>query len=593
MQRARTPSLSRCCVRVSTKAILLHTVVFCALVVIHGRAQEPAVTTVEGTVWQAGSRVPLSGAAVSLVAGTSVLATVRSNQQGQFAFVGVAVPCNCAVRATKAGHFDAVLGQNGEGTTPTRLALVAKQPMVGVDVWLTPHAVVSGRVRDVRGQPVVRAPVRLIERVSSRGRDFVVGGAVTATDDNGDFTFSALKGGRYVVQLITAGLGAGRYSDEFYPGVPSLLAAGGIDLAPGERIDHLELIARTSKTYRLSGFVQGTFGVGERTVVRLVGEGAEDLVGAAATTPVGQGGVFTFDAVPPGRYVLIVGQTTAGLEDQAAMMTAATMPRPLGEGPTGFVSASARTVAPALRIREWALTGSQRTHGRMDVEVVDREVVGIVLPSQQLPSVSGIVTWDNGEPVDPLALGSVRLESVERSPTLGVPQGSLSAAGAAASFALRGVQPGRYVVRVGEQFRVKSVSLGGQELRDDVLTVGDEALNGVRIVLANELATLSGTVSGGRDDAPSRVLVLPATEALWSAQAWSGPHVRLTRTALNNTFHVTALPAGDYLVVAVPDGDAERWRDDAFVEHLRPFATRITISWGESRHVQVRLAPPR
>jgi hypothetical protein len=43
------------------------------------------------------------------------------------------------------------------------------------------------------------------------------------------------------------------------------------------------------------------------------------------------------------------------------------------------------------------------------------------------------------------------------------------------------------------------------------------------------------------------------------------------------------VPAGDYLVLAVDDESAERWKDPAFLEAASRVATRVSIAWGETK----------
>ena len=54
-------------------------------------------------------------------------------------------------------------------------------------------------------------------------------------------------------------------------------------------------------------------------------------------------------------------------------------------------------------------------------------------------------------------------------------------------------------------------------------------------------------------------------------------------------YRVTALPAGDYFLVAVEDHLIDIWKDPAMLELASRVATRITLDWGATKIQELRL----
>ena len=49
------------------------------------------------------------------------------------------------------------------------------------------------------------------------------------------------------------------------------------------------------------------------------------------------------------------------------------------------------------------------------------------------------------------------------------------------------------------------------------------------------------------------------------------------------------LPPGDYFIVAVDDVEQGEWFDPAFLEKVRPDATRVSVSEGEKKKQDLRI----
>ena len=78
----------------------------------------------------------------------------------------------------------------------------------------------------------------------------------------------------------------------------------------------------------------------------------------------------------------------------------------------------------------------------------------------------------------------------------------------------------------------------------------------------------------------SAVIVFPADRRLWTNFGWRPTRLRSARSATDGSFTIDALPAGDYLVVAVDVGQVDAWNDPKFLESASAVATLATLEWG-------------
>ena len=94
--------------------------------------------------------------------------------------------------------------------------------------------------------------------------------------------------------------------------------------------------------------------------------------------------------------------------------------------------------------------------------------------------------------------------------------------------------------------------------------------------------------SRGNADANSDVLVFAADPA----RRTSARRRALLRVSTSGVYSLSALPAGDYFVVAIDDRVAGEWPDPKFLEVLSRIATRVVLTDGESRTVDLKTVGP-
>src|SRR5688572_30358445 len=175
-------------------------------------------------------------------------------------------------------------GQRTDSGEGVPLVLSPGQAKNDIVMRLTAVGAISGRVRDVAGQPAAGVPVQLFrfeyDETAKRTMKRVAG---TETDDRGEYRLYYVAPGRYYLRAgheggsaradneMTGtsgldGLMLGRaystpnripqkYALTYYPGVADVGAAAPIDLQPGTDLRSVDLLADLQKPYRVSGRV--------------------------------------------------------------------------------------------------------------------------------------------------------------------------------------------------------------------------------------------------------------------------------------------------------------------------------------------------
>jgi hypothetical protein len=161
------------------------------------------------------------------------------------------------------------------------------------------------------------------------------------------------------------------------------------------------------------------------------------------------------------------------------------------------------------------------------------------------------------------------------------------------SFVIRGVMPGAYdlSVQVLGAAVVKSVRIDGLEHATTPFDVTSTNIDNVVVTLSGKLPTLSGAVRDGDGRPSDRALVVafPSDRTMWPRLGLMPERAKVESTATNGTFALSNLPAGEFFVVAIDANDADRWPTPALLEQLAPFATRVSLTWGDTQTVDLKV----
>ena len=106
---------------------------------------------------------------------------------------------------------------------------------------------------------------------------------------------------------------------------------------------------------------------------------------------------------------------------------------------------------------------------------------------------------------------------------------------------------------------------------------------------------IAGTVRDerGRVDPTAAVIIFSANAPDWSMFGETPRRMRYLRPNLAGLYRMSGLLAGDYLIAAIPDADAEGWQDPRVLRALSRLATRVTLGNGAKRTQDLVTRPLR
>lgn len=563
--------------------IAKRTAVFVALIAFHlsVAAQVPAPTAppaspaaqqekppepciVSGRVVSAAEGTPIQSARVGLIQEDvrqhpAVYGTT-SDSEGHFEIKKVP-PGRYHFVASKAGFISQEYKAQGLKGGAV-LALAAGQTIDDAMFRLIRAAVVSGRVLDEAGEPMMGVYISALhwpsaeetEEWSHRSkRQPLMQNAGALTDDRGEYRMYGLKPGEYYLKatespdeasMISHPMDfdftdyelvremAAQYAPLYYPGVLQPSEAQPVQVRAGEEVQ-ADFTMRHIKTVQVSGHVIAADGkpathafVGMRT------QDVNDFVsGPSASTD--EKGEFVIKGVAPGSY---------------------------------FLSAQQRI-------------DNHPTFAHQKLDVGESNLDNVVLSFGSGVTINGhIIAAGSGVALDHahVFLGSVDEDA---------PPGGWAEVKADGTFELTNVADGSYILRAGvsqKGWYVKSARLGATDVLQKGVQVERGAVPGnLEIVLSSEGAQLDGAVT--QDNQPvvgAQIRVRPEPQTPYNEMRGTGGV-----TDQNGHFTIPTVPPGKYKVVArLPSGTPE-------VPALASEPQIITL--GEHDHQTVQLTLPK
>jgi hypothetical protein len=572
----------------------------------------PAQTAiVAGQVIESPSGRPIADATVTLSGMRQPPGPVLTDAQGRFYFAGLPAG-TFSLAVTKPGHARAAAVMR---SIPVR----AGERVTDLKLRLVRLASVAGTVRDDAGDPVVGMEVLVFRRAVVAGRPRMARAGQAFTDDRGMYRAFHLPPGDVLVcacarspipfdgillktlasqpmQLLSAAARAVKlggdavtlddtlrtFAPTFHPSSATTTAAARVTLAPGDEQVAVDITVVPVRAVRVSGTITGAPGPLHASSIRLIpaGESEEAPLAALAPALVQPDGRFDFAGVPPGQYVLRVthAETTGGTG-----------------GPSGAALAFLGSRGAALSSPGASVPASPQHWAAEPIVVGDDDVSGVSVSLREGPRVIGRVQFvGNRPPPEPKLIASralVRLELTGSNPTFTgwVPMGRVGEDGA---FTLSGL-PGRqllWATGVPGWTSLKSITAAGVDITDMPLELGARDLTDVLVTFVDgPMASIAGTVTGARALADDPVaLVFPADRRLWANPDAARRRFRTVAVRRDGTFTASSLPAGDYLVVILPEDAVLDWQEAARLETLAPGAERLTLADGERKTLEVR-----
>jgi protocatechuate 3,4-dioxygenase beta subunit len=619
------------------------------------QAQTPSMTfPVKGTALISGQVIDANGdgvanAVVTLNGGLQQVAlTIQvgeipggprrtlTNSEGHFVFFDLAAG-SYSIDVTKPGFLPGAYGRRRAGgpSQSVRIADAERKTRLEVRVW--EHAAISGRLLDEAGEPMVGVQVRALNRVFWRGRAQWALGPTATTDDRGVYRLDAIEPGEYLVvvpatpitlpttvldtiaaeqqsggtpatmmQLMRSGLasttlltGATRvgewsimtatrapvpptppnhsrtstYPTTFHPGTRSLSSAQSVVVASGEERAGVDFALPLTPAATIRGVVTGPDGPVAGVALQLLPEYADllsvdGLDAAGAVTDAA--GRFAMIGVAAGNYTL-------------------------------------RSVAnPGARVGVPASTPMTQGYWLMQpVSVTDTDLPELSLVMRPGLTVRGRIEFDGTSPKPGPELVQKLFAGLEPlDPNMPRAQGTYQVNfDRNGQFVIPNVVPGRYSVRYAAFLSERQAMpgwetvggmLNGKDVSSGPLSITSD-LDGIVIVLTDRPSELSGTVraANGNIDPDAAVILFPADKALWTSMPSFTRRMRMVRATEDGTFLMRGIPAGDFILAAIPEEEAADWQDPRVLDRLMPGGARVTINVGDKKMHDLRTRTSR
>jgi hypothetical protein len=556
------------------------------------------------------------------------------------------------LEASKAGWLEGAYGRRRPGGEGRPVVLADGQLRNDVTLTLWRPAVIAGTVADDNGEPLVNVEMRAVRLVPVAGRrqPHVPNLPATMprqkTDDRGEFRFSDLLPGDYVIvalstvlsepagfagairaegatprsyyQTMTSigaapvlfdratGVAAGgrglvsslsnlsgvpladggwpAYPTTYHPAASTQTAASVVHVDAGDVRTAVDVQVNLVTTWQVSGLVRDPVGPAAWHAVHLLPADAADvpLVDTATAVTDAQG-AFTFQGVPPGQYIARVIRVPWP-EDKAMRMS-----QTGGTGAIPRVSmVGLPSTWPKLPVMQAPLW-----HASQLVSVGDRPVTGLELTLREGPRIRGRVILD-GAAHRPTAeeWDATRVQPLPasgRDDSRFIWPGGISEKG---EFQTPSLWPGRYVLNVTPPagWYLHSAMYQGRDI--SVLPADVQADVGpVLITFVDQRPVLKGSVRGDNmaDAADAVVLLFPTDPAAWVDYGRSTRRVRQAIVDDNGTFSMDGPAEGEYYVVAVPSADANDWQDPARLRQLAGLAERVQVQKNATPDLTLRV----
>jgi len=607
-----------------------------------------------GRVLETGTNKPIAGAVVGITvqvapnpaggpAGVAIPGfvpqVVTTGADGYFVFPGL--PKGTFMLVGMAPGFSNY--QNEFFQTTQMITLGEGEKINDTEVRFARPAVVTGQIRDERGEGVEGINVSLVRMSMTGGRRIMSSPQSVVTDDRGVYRLSGLRPGDYGVcalfnrrfSPLAAGLAAatgdpdqrknlngsgasspsgsgyrvgdlvlisasssrnvdpapsedGRFSvfaNACFPSATDVQGMEIVRLESGEERTQVDMTLRVVPAARISGTLSGPAnrlsGMAINLYPAIPADVAVSGVPPVAQTVTDPTGAWAFAGVPQGSYVIRVVYAPS----PTSPISAADLDRMIELGvaitPEMMALVQQRN-APPDEPTMWATA---------DVTIGNADVDGVTLTLREGSRATGSIVFEGSRErpaADRLAANWVGFEPIDPQPNAVTARARIAANG---SFAAPSMVPGRYNIRPNFVFpgwTIKSILVGGRNLIDDPLELSSTDISGIVITMTDRPTEVTGTVrdSSGQPDRRARVVIFPSDRARWT-QANAGRRVASAVASAKGTFSFSALPPGDYFVSALSEQSTTNWQDPRVLETLSRSAVLVSLRDGDRRTADV------
>jgi hypothetical protein len=408
------------------------------------------------------------------------------------------------------------------------LVLKSGSPAHDVRIQIVPASVITGKVIDDQGDPVMGAQLTvLVSRVAEGRRSLVVTGN-SSSNDLGEFRLPGLNAGRYIVcaRSNERNLGDATTSGEScYPGPADGGVASTLSLAAGSEV-RMDFTLHEVPTVHVRGVISGmpkNQGVG-LTLVR------REVTGSVASRQarISPDGNFDVAGVTPGSYFLSTDYFDSGTRLKARV--------PVEVG-------NADVVDVAVHLDSgFAVTGKVRIESKSG-NALNRQFA-LSLRSAE-PLAGGVIKWSADHStftISDLTPGNFRLEALPPAP-----------------------------------FFVKSGMLAGHDILGEEVAI-TQAAGPIDIVLSDDGGALDAQVTGAGN------LPVPSS---WVMVLRDGGLPRNGMTGPDGHIKLEGLAPGDYRVYAWDDVQQVEYADPGWMQRHGSGAS-VSVQAGQTAKVTLQ-----
>ena len=498
------------------------------------------------------------------------------------------------LRVNKRGYLDTAYGQTRPGTdTPGKVIVLRdREPVVRLTVPLSHGGVISGVVRDERGDPIYGAVVGVARWRTSFGVRELQQLDSTKTDERGQYRLPLLAPRDYVLMALgpgdavpdtESGPSPFGFANIFYPGTTSATTAETIKVGLGEIKTNIDFQLPLIALGGISGVVYDMNGRPAPEVMVSL-EPRDPASGESGTSiRTGPDGKFEFPKIMPGPYTVTVstiptqhgvGFKFAGFGNQEWTVSIA-----------GGVAKSKRLVLEEFS--EAPATSVPPGSAASDVSVTGGNTANVTLTLEPPRKVTGRIVFE-GTAKPPATMKEIRVD-------MAAIRGEYHPIGVSASddgtFEFAHVVPGRYAIHVNgfvSPWALASIASGGMDVLDAWLEVPrDRDVRELTITIRDRETELSGAVtdSSGQPARERTVIVFPAEDHLWSG--WL--RVQAAVLGTDGMYAFDGLRPGRYLLAVVDGVEEGEWLEPAFLRSLFAAAVPVNLGDGEKKVQDLRV----